>query len=75
MGAWAIVQGATGHLCVVPQAMASEHLTHGREVYVPISADGLISAIGKLHEYEANTRAPILSESELKKLEESGEED
>ena len=47
-----------------------EHLTHGREVYVPISADGLISAIGKLHEYEANTRAPILSAEELKKVEE-----
>lgn len=70
MGAWAIVQGATGHLCVVPQAMASEHLTHGREVYVPISADGLISAIGKLHEYEANTRAPILSVEEMERLDE-----
>ena len=70
MGAWAIVQGATGHLCIVPQTMAIEHLTHGREVYVPISADGLISAIGKLHEYEANTRAPILSESEMEMLDE-----
>lgn len=69
MGAWAIVQGATGHLCVVPQAMASEHLTHGREVYVPICADGIISAIGQLHKYEANTRAPILSAEEMKMLE------
>lgn len=68
MGAWAIVQGATGHLCVVPQAMASEHLTHGREVYVPISADGIISAIGQLHKYEANTRAPILSAEEMEML-------
>ena len=70
MGAWAIVQGATGHLCIVPQIMAIEHLTHGREVYVPISADGLISAIGKLHEYEANTRAPILSAEEMEMLDE-----
>ena len=69
MGAWAIVQGATGHLCVVPQAMASEHLTYGREVYVPISADGIISAIGQLHKYEANTRAPILSAEEMEMLE------
>ena len=68
MGAWAIVQGATGHLCVVPQAMASEHLTHGREVYVPISADGIISAIGQLHEYEVNIRAPILSAEEMEML-------
>ena len=69
MGAWAIVQGATSRLCIVPQTMASEHLTHGREVYVPISADGIISAIGKLHEYEANTRAPILSAEEMEMLE------
>ena len=69
MGAWAIVQGATGRFCVVPQAMASEYLTHGREVYVPILADGIISAIGQLHEYEVNTRAPILSESEMDMME------
>ena len=65
MGAWAIVQGATGHFCVVPQAMASEYLTHGREVYVPILADGIISAIEQLHEYEVNIRAPILSAEEI----------
>lgn len=52
MKKWAIVEGATGKLCIVPENMAAEHLTYGRKLCRYIACNGLLDAIDALRDYE-----------------------
>ena len=52
MSKWAIVEGATGRPCVVPEKMIPEHLTYGRKLHVMLECKGLVDAITKLEIYE-----------------------
>lgn len=46
---WAIVEGATGRLCIVPERMVESHLTYGRKTCIWILCSGLLEAVNKLN--------------------------
>lgn len=52
MNKWAIVEGGSGRLCIMPQNMVYEHLTYGRKTCIWQECSGLLDAIEKLKRYE-----------------------
>lgn len=54
MRKWAIVEGETGRMCVVPERMIPEHCTYGRALCKRFECNGLLDAIKRLKQYEKN---------------------
>lgn len=59
MSRWAIVDGNSGRLCVLPVGpLTDEKIKYGREIRKEFECRGILEAINFLHEFEKEVSTP-----------------